>query len=304
MNLINKDYKDWYLKCRLEWRIAEIFETFQEKMLIITYNNKYLNDYLVSLKNINYKVQASFSSNEIYDSYSIVAIMTAFSKEEKEKIKEASQTYAFEIWDIYAKYEKYEKTKTPQNYILDEFDTLNYEKYTYNKDRLAIGYVKKTIKQQYSNNYNCLFNKVEIETISRCNNICEFCPVNKNDDTRPFAMMEEDMFKKIIDQLADLKYTSCIALFSNNEPLLDRRLVDFAKYTKEKLPQNFMYIYTNGLLLTENLLNDLLKYFDHIYINNYSEEKKLNSPIYNIWTFLQKNNINPDKVTIHMINSY
>ena len=300
MNVINKDYKDWYLKCRFEWRISEYPTIFHEKLLIITYSNKYLYDYLESLSALNYKIQESINFSDLSEEFSIIVIMTELSQKTHNEIEKKSKKYNFEVWNIYAKYEKYKMTKTPLNYIVNEFDTLDYEKYTRNKDRLAERYIKKTIERQYSNNHNCLFNKVEIETISRCNNVCEFCPVNKNSDTRPFAMMDEELFKVIIDQLADLKYDSCIALFSNNEPLLDKRLISFAEYARKKLPDNFMYIYTNGLLLSRELLTELLKYFDHIYINNYSSEKKLNPPIYDIWLYLQEKSINPEKVTIHM----
>lgn len=302
MDYINKDYKDWYLKCRFEWRLSEHPEIFQEKLLIITYPNKYLYTYLSSFTGVDYDVCEETEIDNLPDGYSIVVIMAALSKKKKEEIERKSGECNFAIWDIYAKYQKYEKTKTPQDYIIDEFNTLDYEKYTQNKDRLAIGYINKTIKQQYSHNYNRLFNKVEIETISRCNNTCEFCPVNKNNDTRPFVKMDEQLFISIIDQLAELKYDSCIALFSNNEPLLDKRLISFARYIREKLPDNFMYIYTNGLLLTREILEELLKYFNHIYINNYSEKKELNSSIYDIWLYLKENNIDPEKVSIHMRN--
>lgn len=300
MDIINRDYKNWYLKCRLEWKILEYVNIQQEKLLIISYPNQYLISYLNTLTNFHYKMIETIATADLSDDYSIIVIMTALPLNTLCNIDKKSNEFGYQVWDLYAKYAKYELTKTPNNYIIDEFDTLDYKKYTYNKDRLAVGYIMKTITQQYSNKGNKLFNKVEIETVSRCNNTCSFCPVNKNNDIRPFTFMDEELFKDIINQLVDLKYDSCIALFSNNEPLLDRRLISFAEYTRQKLPANYMYIYTNGLLLTRQRMGELLKYFDHIYINNYNTKKELIASIYDVWIYLQEKQIDPEKVTIHI----
>ena len=48
--------------------------------------------------------------------------------------------------------------------------------------------------------------------------------------------MSEELFRKIIDDLAGMHYTNRIALYSNNEPFLDERIIDFHKYANEKLP--------------------------------------------------------------------
>lgn len=78
----------------------------------------------------------------------------------------------------------------------------------------------------------CQLSSIEIETINRCNNDCSFCPVNRNDDIRTPKIMKEELFYKIIDDLCNIKYTGVISLFSNNEPLLDTRLLKFLKYAK------------------------------------------------------------------------
>lgn len=300
MNLINNDYKDWYLKCRFEWLVNETTNISSDTMLILSYNNPYLKEYLESVHNVKYVLQESLGNDKLLNKYSIIVILSSLPENEINIIETNSKKYNYKIWNVYQKYIKYEKTKMPINYIVDEFDTLNYEKYTQNKDRLAEGYIRKIIKKHYFSNGNNLFNKVEIETISKCNNTCSFCPVNRNNDTRDFALMDIALFKSIINQLAALNYDSCIALFSNNEPLLDKRILFFAEYAKSKLPNNFMYIYTNGILLTRSYLYELLKYFDHIYINNYNDIKKLNNSIFDILRYLQEENIDKSKVTIHL----
>lgn len=94
---------------------------------------------------------------------------------------------------------------------------------------------------------------VEIETINRCNNDCSFCPVSKENDLREPMRMPEELFYKIIDELAEMEYKGYLSLFSNNEPLLDTRILDFLAYAVEKLPDAVHAMYTNGMLLTKEI---------------------------------------------------
>ncbi len=121
-----------------------------------------------------------------------------------------------------------------------------------------------------------LFTQVEIETINRCNGVCPFCPINHHDDTREFAQMKEELFEEIIRQLADLNYKGNLGLFSNNEPFLDKRLVSFAKLAREKLPEAFIHIYTNGTILTKEKVLEIMPYLDRMVIDNYNDELELN----------------------------
>lgn len=116
---------------------------------------------------------------------------------------------------------------------------------------------------------------IEIETINRCNNDCSFCTVNRNNDNRPLKKMSEELYKKIIDQLADLNYTGYLSLFSNNEPLLDKRITVFLDYARKRLPAARLCLFTNGILLTNELYEDLIEKLDYLVIDNYSDEMKM-----------------------------
>lgn len=115
-----------------------------------------------------------------------------------------------------------------------------------------------------------LFECIEIETINRCNGICSFCPAGLKPDKRPFFKMDKDLYNKILHELSMLKYKGRIALYSNNEPYLDERLVDFIAAAKKACPQAFIFLYSNGSLLNAGLL---LRSFeaglDRIFINQY-----------------------------------
>lgn len=117
--------------------------------------------------------------------------------------------------------------------------------------------------------------QVSIETVNRCNGECEFCPANKNTDTRKPELMSEKLFYKILSELEDMNYKGIFCLNINNEPLLDNRCVSFAKTIRERFPENYIVIYTNGTLLSDENLSVLLENVSEVYIDNYSEDLKI-----------------------------
>lgn len=137
---------------------------------------------------------------------------------------------------------------------------------------------------------------VEIETINRCNGKCSFCPVNMYDDSRPLCRMSEQLFTKIIDDLSAINYCGRLALFSNNEPLLDKRIVSFHEYARTKLPNCKLHLFTNGTLLSSEIFIELLKYLDELIIDNYSDELLIPDNINEIIQ-LCKNNLDWKKKT-------
>lgn len=94
---------------------------------------------------------------------------------------------------------------------------------------------------------------IELETYNRCNNDCAFCPVNRNNDTRKAHYMDEKLFYSIIDQLRIMDYSGSICLYSNNEPLLDKRIFKFVEYAKKIYRmQDTRYIQTEFYLIRKN----------------------------------------------------
>ncbi|MBP5745727.1 MAG: radical SAM protein, partial [Lachnospiraceae bacterium] len=124
-----------------------------------------------------------------------------------------------------------------------------------------------------------------IETINRCNSTCAFCTANKNAEKRPYCRMEDDLFYKIIDQLADWGFKGHLTLYGNNEPLLDTRIVEFHKYCREKLPEAFLFMSTNGLILTIDKGKEVAPYVDQLIINNYCLDLKLHDNVKEIYEY-------------------
>lgn len=101
-------------------------------------------------------------------------------------------------------------------------------------------------------------NVINLETINRCNSTCEFCTANKNAEKRPYKRMEDELYYSIIDQLRDWDYRGHLTLYGNNEPWLDTRIVELHKYAREQLPNAFIFMSTNGLLLISKKQKQLL----------------------------------------------
>jgi 8-amino-3,8-dideoxy-alpha-D-manno-octulosonate transaminase len=100
------------------------------------------------------------------------------------------------------------------------------------------------------------FHRVEIETNSRCNRGCHYCPVAV--DPRAGHEMPEDLFLSIVDQLAELGFHGRFSPHFFGEPLLDPRLPRLMAEVRRRLPGARIVIYTNGDPLTPGKAQALL----------------------------------------------
>lgn len=126
---------------------------------------------------------------------------------------------------------------------------------------------------------------VNIETINRCNSTCSFCTANKNAEKRPYCRMDEDLFYRIVDQLKEWGYKGHLTLYGNNEPWLDTRIVEFHKYCREQLPDSFIFLSTNGLILDIDKVKAIIPYVDQLIINNYCRDMKLRDNVKEIYEY-------------------
>lgn len=130
---------------------------------------------------------------------------------------------------------------------------------------------------------------VNLETVNRCNSDCEFCTASRSNEKRPYKMMDEELFKSIIDQLADWGYKGHLTLYGNNEPFIDPRIIEFHKYCREKLPDSFIFLSTNGLLLTLDKVKAVMPYINQLIINNYCVDMKLHDNVREIYDYAKAN---------------
>ena len=146
--------------------------------------------------------------------------------------------------------------------------------------------------------YQPLFKHVEIETINRCNGRCSFCPVSVGHDIRERRVMSDELFYKIIDELSCLKFDGRVALFSNNEAFLDKKIIERHKYAHEHLPKAKIHLFTNGTLLTLDNFKEIIPYLDELVIDNYNQEQKLNLNSRDIAIYCEKHPDLKNKVSI------
>lgn len=146
------------------------------------------------------------------------------------------------------------------------------------RDDISSGILlKKVFDKEY--NRTPKMHSIEIETINACNNDCSFCPASRKNDTRVHQFMSEELFKKIILELETMQYNGMLSLFSNNEPLLDKRIFSFIAYAKKHLPNAKHALYTNGILLNIKNFKFLCEHLDKLIIDNYNDAMELNSNI-------------------------
>ena len=173
------------------------------------------------------------------------------------------------------------------------------------KDKLCKASLSKELKSLMEQKPFPLPTEIEIETRNRCNADCDFCPINKNIDPREFAKMDDELFYSIISQLKELNYSGYIACYSNNEPLLDKRIFDFVEHIKQELPNAKNFLFTNGILLNLEKFRHLMLYLDYLVIDNYYEDNEsINENIKEIAEYCLKDKKLQSKVKIQPINKH
>lgn len=129
---------------------------------------------------------------------------------------------------------------------------------------------RKLYERMEKGNLLDLLKVVHIETRTRCNSLCSFCAANSRFERRRDRCMSEDTYKRIIDSLAEMKYRRRVSPYCNNEPLLDDNIYSYIAYTRERLPESFVELKTNGTVLDEERLKQLFDNgLDTLYVNDY-----------------------------------
>ena len=113
---------------------------------------------------------------------------------------------------------------------------------------------------------------IMLETRSKCNGLCSFCPANSLVDNRGDTLMEEELFDKVINDLVEMDYSNRLSLYNNNEPFLDKRIYKFISKARESLPKAYIELKSNGTVLSkEKILKAFNAGLDMLYINDYND---------------------------------
>jgi molybdenum cofactor biosynthesis enzyme MoaA len=106
---------------------------------------------------------------------------------------------------------------------------------------------------------------VSIETTSRCNATCPFCPYNVR--ARDKTNMDQTLFEKIIEDCTEFPLEA-IEPFLNGEPFVDPKIMDRLELIRSRLPDTKLRVYSNGYALTPKRVDELCNLgIDHLYIS-------------------------------------
>lgn len=111
---------------------------------------------------------------------------------------------------------------------------------------------------------------VNLEGVSACNIRCTMCRFHgqSNEYRRPsVSAMEFDLYKKVIDEIAEYPVKPTLEMCLRGEELLAKDFIEKVRYTKSKgIP---IILVTNALLLTRDIAQKILGYgIDHIVISS------------------------------------
>ena len=101
--------------------------------------------------------------------------------------------------------------------ILSKSETIYYELFEQREN------ITKEIKKNIFEKYVEIVN---IETSTKCNRKCLYCPLSEYERGKNQNYMEEELFNKIISDLASINYRGTISLNIYNEPLLDKTIYE------------------------------------------------------------------------------
>lgn len=99
---------------------------------------------------------------------------------------------------------------------------------------------------------------VEIETFSYCNRRCWFCPNSVVDRHSTTEYMDEALYLRLLDQLAEAGYRQMISYSRYNEPLANRIILTRLAQARRALPGALLHTNTNGDYLTRGYLEELV----------------------------------------------
>jgi radical SAM protein with 4Fe4S-binding SPASM domain len=103
--------------------------------------------------------------------------------------------------------------------------------------------------------------KIQIQTVNRCNYACQMCPYPEVADGVRTRHMEDSLLLRLLDEVRGEGRRVRLCLMLQNEPLLDRRFVDFLRlaHDADDAVETISAV-SNGSALTPELLDELVAF--------------------------------------------
>jgi len=125
---------------------------------------------------------------------------------------------------------------------------------------------------------NNMFQFLDIETVGNCNRRCPTCIRNSHPDKDAIASwfsndyLSEEVIFGVLRDATDAGFSGGICLSHYNEPLMDERIGHIARQVKRLYGDNFIYLHTNGDLLSKDIADELDGVLDKIIVTLYMDE--------------------------------
>ncbi len=117
---------------------------------------------------------------------------------------------------------------------------------------------------------------IQIQTHSRCNATCLFCPYPESWHGNHHGVMSDQLFSKILADLAPFEASisrGMIAPYLMQEPLLDPKIFDRIEQIYRHFPKTMVQVSTNGSALsdarTDSLIEALAGRKHHIWVSHH-----------------------------------
>lgn len=112
---------------------------------------------------------------------------------------------------------------------------------------------KKGVIRQFFERYPL---NIQIQTISSCNAKCKMCPYHNSWQKYHPGIMSDETFNYIVYILKDIPLGK-VCLYLENEPFLDKKIIEKIEYVKENLNYKLIEISTNLSMFNDKLVHKL-----------------------------------------------
>ncbi|MEK7665090.1 MAG: radical SAM/SPASM domain-containing protein [Patescibacteria group bacterium] len=109
---------------------------------------------------------------------------------------------------------------------------------------------------------------VYVEPSGYCNLKCRFCIQKTNGKMLKKDLMSKALFLKMIDDIAEFpEKIKLLRVCGNGDPLINRDIIKMLQYAKKKKVAEKIELITNGIMLNENLIENLPKFLNRLVIS-------------------------------------
>ena len=107
-----------------------------------------------------------------------------------------------------------------------------------------------------------LIKKVQIQTHSRCNADCLFCPYSESWHAKNHGRMSDELFERVLNELLPFSFginRGNVCPYLMQEPLVDLKIFNQIEKIYDYFPNTLVEISTNGLALRDKVVTKLLE---------------------------------------------